>query len=56
MKWWGILLIVWVAVNAVYLLLSLRLGVQREKTGMKYNEWTDEWYKPLEDEEDNDGI
>ena len=52
MKWWLIVLIVWFAVNGLYLYGAYGNWKRRERLGMKYNEWADEWYIP---EENDDG-
>ena len=43
MKWWAVLLVIWLGINVVYLVLALRTGRKREKLGLKKNPYTDEW-------------
>ena len=54
MKWWLIVLIVWFALNGLYLYGAYSNWRRRTKLGMKYSEWADEWYIPKED--DDDGV
>lgn len=43
MKWWLIVLIVWLGINVAYTILALLIGRRREKLGLRRNPWTDEW-------------
>ena len=47
-KWYWIILLIWLGINAAYLILAIKTGKRREKLGAKYNEFTCEWEIPTE--------
>jgi len=49
MKWWAIVLVVWVGIDLAYLTIALLTGRRREKLGLRRNPYTDEWERVDDD-------
>ena len=52
MKWWAVVLLAWLGINVACVVLALLTGRRREKLGLKYNYYTDEWEIPTERSKD----